>query len=164
MELQQIIDSRLSQGREERVPQALVVVGPIGVGKTTYRKTHLSEGYVHVDSADIFHELSAGDSTFDFPDAFAAEIEQCGRAITRAALTTRRNIVLETPGHEPEPTTRLINSLKLIGYHVELIGLTAERDVCEARHASRGDSVSSYWAAPIHVGWVVSECDALAAA
>lgn len=162
MDLQEMIQRRLGQGRAGQPPEARLVVGPIGVGKTTYRMTHLSEGYVHIDSADIFHELSAGNATLDFPDHFAAQIEHAGRAITRAALAGRLNIVLESPGHEAAPMIRLIDALKRIGYHVEVIGLTADREVCEARHAGRGDSVSSYWAGPIHVGWVVDECEALA--
>ena len=164
MDLQNIIDPRLKQGRKGAVPQALIVTGPIGVGKTFYRRTQLREGYVHIDSADIFHELSAGNPTLDFPNAFSDEIEMSGRALTRRALTSRLNIVLETPGHEAEHMIRLIDSLKSIGYHVEVAALAADRETCEARHASRGDNVSSYWAGPIHVSWVISECEALAAA
>lgn len=163
MEIQEVIDRRLSNGRAGASPEALIVVGPIGVGKTHFRKTQLTDEYVHIDSADIFHEFSAGDASLDFPDAFAIEIEQCGRTVTREALKAGFNIALETTGHEAEHMIRLIDSLKSVGYRVEVMGLTADREICEARHASRGDNVSSYWAGPIHIGWVISECEALAA-
>ena len=160
MDLRQLVSRRLEAGRSETVPQARIVIGPIGVGKTTYRRTELVTGFVHIDSADIFHELSAGDATLDFPDAFQ-EIESIGREITRAALEQRLNIVMETPGHEAARMIELIDSLRAIGYEVQVVALDADRETCEFRHANRGDSVSSYWAAPIHTWWVVSECRAL---
>jgi hypothetical protein len=119
---------------------------------------------VHIDSADIFHELSRGDATLDFPDAFASEIEHIGRALTKAAIDQKLSVVVETPGHDQDELITLINSLKKVGYQVEVQALATDRDSCEAQHANRGDNVSSYWAAPIHVNWVVQECLAQAAA
>jgi hypothetical protein len=84
-DLQVLIDSRLESALHcpSTPPVAVIVMGPIAAGKTTHRKTRLGSGYVHIDSADIFHELSRGDATLDFPDAFASEIEHIGRALTK---------------------------------------------------------------------------------
>ncbi|WP_431108772.1 zeta toxin family protein [Variovorax paradoxus] len=165
-DLQVLIDSRLESALHcpSTPPVAVIVMGPIAAGKTTHRKTRLGSGYVHIDSADIFHELSRGDATFDFPDAFASEIEHIGRALTKAAIGQKLSVVVETPGHDQDELITLINSLKKVGYQVEVQALATDRDSCEAQHANRGDSVSSYWAAPIHVNWVVQECLAQAAA
>lgn len=166
VDLQILIDSRLESALHcpSTPPVAVIVVGPIAAGKTTHRKTRLGSGYVHIDSADIFHELSRGDATLDFPDAFASEIEHIGRALTKAAIDQKLSVAVETPGHDQDEIITLVNSLKKVGYQVEVEALATDRETCEAQHATRGDNVSSYWAAPIHVNWVVQECLAQAAA
>jgi hypothetical protein len=84
--------------------------------------------------------------------------------LTKAAIGQKLSVVVETPGHDQDEIITLINSLKKVGYQVEVQALATDRDSCEAQHANRGDNVSSYWAAPIHVNWVVQECLAQAAA
>lgn len=161
MNLQSLIDSRLSSvsPAEQNPPVAIIIVGPIASGKTTFRKNELGSGYVHIDSADIFHELSNGDPTLDFPDAFSSEIDYIGRRLTKEALYRRLPVVLETPGHDNEQLISLINGLKSVGYKVEISALSTDYETCELQNAMRGDNVSSYWAAPIHVEWVVTECN-----
>ncbi len=122
------------------------------------RKKHFATGYVHIDSADIFHELSNGDPNLNFPAAFAYEIDYVGREITRQALDLGLSIVLETTGHDSDEMISLVNALRLVGYLPEIVALATDRETCERQDAQRGDNVSSYWAAPIHLGWVVSEC------
>lgn len=166
MTLQPLITSRLeiASAKEGESPEAIIIVGPIASGKTMMRKKKFGSGYVHIDSADIFHELSNGDSTLDFPSAFAQEIETVGREMTRLAFDRRLAIVIETPGHDEKEIFALINAFKSVGYSPEIAALSTDRDTCEHQNASRGDNVSSYWAGPIHVGWVVSECAARASA
>ncbi|MFZ2266248.1 MAG: AAA family ATPase [Azonexus sp.] len=161
MNLQSLIDSRLSSASPSvpGSPEAIIVVGPIASGKTTFRKTTLGSGYVHIDSADIFHELSNGDPTLDFPTAFLSEIDYIGRHLTKEALDRQLPVVLEAPGHDAEQLISLINALKSIGYKVEISALSTDEETCELQNATRGDNVSSYWAAPIHVEWVIAECE-----
>lgn len=165
MNLQPFVDSRINPAlpHASHPPSAVIVVGPIAAGKTTHRREKLGPRFVHVDSADIFHELSRGDATLDFPQAFAAEIEAVGRALTHAALDKRLNIAVETPGHDAEETIELVKSLQSAGYVVSVEAVAADRETCELRNATRGDNVSSYWAAPIHVKWIIQACRALAA-
>jgi Zeta toxin len=140
-------------------PTAIFVLGPIAAGKTVFRKKKFAKDrYVQIDSADIFHALSKGDATLDFPAAFAKEIEHVGRAITKTAIENRLDLVLEAPGHDADVLIRAINGLKAIGYVPEIETLATDRDTCERQHAMRGDSVSSYWASPIHLAWVIDEC------
>ncbi|RYH37456.1 MAG: hypothetical protein EON54_19250 [Alcaligenaceae bacterium] len=164
-DLQALIDSRLASALDcsSSPPCAVIVLGPIAAGKTTHRKRHYGSGHVHIDSADIFHELSRGDATLDFPDAFASEIDHVGRALIKEAIDRKLSIVLESPGHDADELTRLFTSLTAVGYQVELEALATDRETCEAQHANRGDNVSSYWAAPIHMNWVLQECSARAA-
>jgi len=160
MDLQDLIDARLASADAhlDTAPLAIIVVGPIAAGKTRYRQTQLNRGFVNIDSADIFHQLSAGDARLDFPDAFADEIEIVGRALTEAALEQKKNIALETPGADADELIKLVDALKSVGYTVEIEAIATDWETCELQNASRGDNVSSYYAAPIHCGWVIDEC------
>ncbi len=142
-------------------PTAVIVVGPIGAGKTYHRHRLLKDGFVQIDSADIFHALSDGDATLDFPDAFDGTIEQIGSAIAHEAIQRRLHIAIETPGHEQPQLLALIDALKRAGYVPELRAIATDRETSERQHASRGDNVSSYYAAPIHVAWVIEACGGL---
>jgi hypothetical protein len=161
--LQDLIDSRLNNASRDSSGLAIVVMGPIAAGKTTHRKTLLRDGFVHIDSADIFHQLSAGDASLNFPDAFAQEIEFIGRSLTAAALEQKMNVVVEIVGHDADEVVNLIEAMKSIGYRVEARSISCDRETCEQQNATRGDNVSSYYAAPIHYNWIVSECARLAA-
>lgn len=158
-----LIDTTLASGgaTAHDAPMAVIVVGPIGAGKTYHRHRLLKDGFVQIDSADIFHALSDGDATLDFPDAFDGAIEQIGSAIAHEAIRRRLHIAIETPGHEQPQLLALIDALRRVGYEPELRAIAADRETCERQHASRGDNVSSYYAAPIHVAWVIGACDGL---
>ena len=166
MNLQPLIDSRINAALpySQRPPVAVIVVGPIAAGKTTHRRERLGSRFVHIDSADIFHELSRGNATLDFPSAFAEEIQYIGHALTQSAFDKSLNIAIETPGHNSDEMTLLIESLKNVGYSVSIEAIATDWETCEAQNASRGDNVSSYWAAPIHVNWIIQECSSRAAA
>lgn len=155
-----LIASTLAQGGVDAhdVPMAIIVVGAIGAGKTHHRHHLLKDGNVQIDSADIFHALSDGDATLDFPDAFDETIERIGSTVAREAIARRLHIAIETPGHEQPQLQTLIEALKRAGYAPELRAIAADRETCERQNASRGDNVSSYYAAPIHVAWVIEAC------
>ncbi len=139
-------------------PMAIIVVGAIGAGKTYHRHHSLKDGIVQIDSADIFHALSNGDATLDFPDTFNEEIERIGSTVAHEAIARRLHIAIETPGHDQTQWLALIEALKQAGYTPELRAITADRETCERQNASRGDNVSSYYAAPIHIAWVIEAC------
>ncbi len=139
-------------------PMAIIVVGAIGAGKTYHRHHLLKDGFVQIDSADIFHALSDGDPTLDFPDAFDEAIERIGSTVAHEAIARRLHIAIETPGHEQPQLLALIEALKHAGYVPELRAITADRETCERQNESRGDNVSSCYAAPIHVAWVIEAC------
>lgn len=139
-------------------PMAIIVVGAIGAGKTYHRHHLLKNGFVQIDSADIFHALSDGDATLDFPDAFDEAIEHIGLTVAHQAIARRLHIAIETPGHERPQLLALIEALKQAGYAPEVRAISADRETCERQNASRGDNVSSYYAAPIHVAWVIEAC------
>jgi AAA domain len=164
MNLQPFIDACLGDVRAQQTdsPTAVFVLGPILAGKTTFRRKMLDAAFfVHIDSADIFHALSAGDASFHFPDAFSEEIQHIGRTVTRIALERRLDVVLETPGHDAQMLTAAIDGLKSLGYTPEIRFIDGDLEECKRREETRGDNVSSYWAAPIHLRWVIDECQRL---
>jgi len=136
-------------------PEAVIIMGGVAVGKTTIRKKNYSVGYVLIDAAEIFHRLSHGDSTLDFPDHFQRPLEMIGRMVTLRALSERRNIVTEIVGHKATQTSKLIDVLNKLGYKVKMITVTCDLHEALRRNETRGDNVSAYYAEQFQYMWII---------
>lgn len=86
-EVDRLFDS--SSVVESGTPKAVILIGGVAAGKTTLREQHYSHGYVLIDSAEMLHHLSNGDSTLSFPDVFKHELELIGPLVTRQALSVK---------------------------------------------------------------------------
>lgn len=139
----------------ENEPRFVIVMGGVATGKTRLRREKFSTGYVLVDAADIFINLSRG-GYYDFPDAFEEPMGLIGRFVAIRAIDERRNIVTEITGSDSAVTMELIEAMKTAGYKVEVIGVTCDIDVAMKRNMSRGDNnISSYYAEPFQSQWLI---------
>jgi len=139
-------------------PVAVIISGGVCAGKTTVRKQRYSTGYVLIDAADIFLNLSRGEF-LPFPEAFREPMDLIGALVAKRALAERRSIVTEIIGSELEPVQQLVDALESIGYGVQ--GVVVDCDVEEAlrRNESRGDeSISAYDAEPFQRAWIIDAC------
>jgi chloramphenicol 3-O-phosphotransferase len=144
-------DSSLSNGAEPRI---VILMGGPAAGKTTIRKQHYSTGYVLVDAAEIFLNLSRGEY-FDFPGPFDEMLAVMGPLIARRAITERRHIVTELIGSEFETTKALIEAMRAIGYRVEMHAITCDLEEAQRRNLSRGDdNISAYYAEHYQRDWL----------
>jgi len=67
--------------QENKKPEfVIIVIGGICSGKTTLQKEKYSNGYVNIDTGEIFIELSQGEY-FDFPSHLEEGINRLGVAI-----------------------------------------------------------------------------------
>jgi len=136
------------------VPCIVLLLGGVAVGKTTIRKERYGTGYVVVDAADIFISLSRGEY-LPFPGPLEEPMELIGALVAEKAIQERRHIVTELIGAEFEPVKALIDSMKAIGYKVEIIGLTCDLEESFRRSENRGDdNISAYYAERYQREWL----------
>lgn len=148
-------ESSLSPDRE---PTAVILIGGPAAGKTTIRIKDYSHGFVLIDAAEIFHHLSRGDATLDFPDAFLEPLELIGSTVARRAISERRNIVTEIIGAELAPTQAMLSALEAIDYSVDLVSVTCDVEEAFLRNLNRGDNISAYYAEPFQRKWIIDAC------
>lgn len=144
-------DSSISHGEP---PHIVILMGGPASGKTTIRTQGYSTGYVLVDAAEIFLNLSRGEF-FPFPAAFEEPMQIIGRFVARRAISERRHIVTELIGADIDPTTALIEAMLAIGYRMDIQPITCDIEEAQRRNLSRGgDNISCYYAEPYQRGWL----------
>jgi hypothetical protein len=78
-----------------------------------------------------------------------------GGLIAERAIKERRHIVTELIGAEFEPVKALIDSMKAIGYKVEIVGISCELEESIRRSENRGDdNISAYYAERFQRQWL----------
>jgi hypothetical protein len=145
-------DSSLPDGAESRI---VIFMGGVASGKTTLRKQRYSTGFVLVDAADIFLNLSRG-GFFPFPEAFEEPMQIIGSILAQRAVAERRNIVTELIGAELDPAKDLIEAMLAIDYKVDLQAITCDVEEAQRRNLNRGDDcISAYYAEPYQRAWLM---------
>jgi hypothetical protein len=145
-------DSSLPDGADSRI---VIFMGGVAGGKTTLRKQGYSTGFVLVDAADIFLNLSRG-GFFPFPEAFKEPMQIIGSLVAQRAVSERRNIVTELIGAELEPAKDLIDAMLAIDYKVDLQAITCDVEEAQRRNLNRGnDCISAYYAEPYQRAWLM---------
>lgn len=131
----------------------VLILGAVGVGKTTFRREKYSNGYVNVDAGDIFIELSKGEY-YDFPSHLKKEMVKIGKSLMLDSLRSKKDIVLEFPGSNYDDVIEITNSSEKLGYTCELEMLQCVIDVAWERNISRGENnISSYFYEKYHLNW-----------
>ena len=148
-------ESSLSKDNQ---PEIVILMGGPASGKTRIRRERFSAGYVLVDAADIFINLSRG-GYYDFPDAFQEPMDLIGRLIASRAVRERCNLVTEIIGGDFEETRELIDAFRSVGYKVTIEAVTCDIEVAMERNMARGENnISSYYAEPFQRGWLIDAC------
>lgn len=136
-------------------PEFVLLCGGVCTGKTTIRKQQYSKGYVLIDAAEIFLNLSNGEY-YDFGTTFEEPLEIIGRLIARQAIKERRNIVTEIIGAQKEEVISIIEAMKSIGYKINLVGTECKLEVSLKRNAQRGnDNISAHYTESYHQRWIL---------
>jgi hypothetical protein len=135
-------------------PRIVILAGGPASGKTTLRKQRFSTGYVLVDAAEIFLNLSRGEF-FPFPGPLEERMELVGRRVAERAIAERRHIVTEIIGADVKPAMGLLHAMSAVGYKVELQAVTCDVGVAAQRNAKRGDDcISAYYAEAYQGSWL----------
>ncbi len=144
-------DSSLPDGADSRI---VIFMGGVACGKTTLRKQRYSTGFVLVDAAEIFLNLSRG-SFFPFPEAFEEPMQIIGSIVAKRAIAERRHIVTELIGAELQPAKDLIDAMLAIDYKVDLQAITCDVKEAQRRNLNRSDDcISAYYAESFQREWL----------
>lgn len=145
-------------------PRFVLFWGGVAAGKTTMRRRQCAEGFVHIDAAEIFAELS-GNSAGAFPGEFKAELEAVGSRLAAEALAAKKDVAMEVIGDEPSLLESLCYGLHSIGYSVEgtCVTLPVEEALKRHRHAVETDPtyVSAFYTEVFHYQWVLAAIERL---
>ena len=145
-------DSSLSNGVP---PELILLIGSVAVGKTTIRKQQYSTGFVVLDAAEIFLNLSRGEF-FPFPKAFQEPMEVIGILVAQRAIAERRHIVIELVGRDIAEVKELIDSMLAIGYRFSIQAVICDLEQAIQRNQNRGDdAISAYYAEPFQRRWLL---------
>lgn len=140
-------------------PRFVLFWGGVAAGKTTMRRHQCAEGFVHIDAAEIFAELSGG-SEGAFPGVFGAELEAVGSRLAAEAVGAKKDIAMEVIGDDPSMLKSLSDGLHSIGYRVEgtCVTLPVEEALKRHQHACETDPtyVSAYFTQAFHYRWVLA--------
>jgi hypothetical protein len=159
-----VYDLRAEAGRffddasrsHEAPPRFVCLMGCPAGGKTTFRRAYLSSGFVLVDAAEVFRNLSRG-IVFDFPGPFAEIMESIGQKIALRAILEQRHIVTEVIGSDFEATMPLLDAMEAAGYWVELYHITCSLEQAQERNLRRADgTVSACYAEAYHRAWLIA--------
>lgn len=141
-------------------PEFVLILGPVCSGKTTFRRQNFSKGYVLIDAAEIFLNLSNGEY-FEFGEAFGEPMEIIGGMIAKRALEERRNIVTEMIGDEE--IKAVFEVMTAINYKVQIKYLECGIEEAYRRNLNRGDdSISATYTQTYHQRWILNAAKEIA--
>lgn len=143
-------------------PTAVILMGGVAAGKTCFRMDNFSRGFVLIDAAEIFHHLCrdiAG--MLRFPGDLIEPLDFIGWSVARRAISEKRNIVTEIIGADGDSVVKLLSVLKEVGYRVEVSAMDCDLKEAKRRDATRGDSISAYYAEPFQIRWITEACDSV---
>jgi hypothetical protein len=143
-----------ASSRTDGKPRLVLISGGACSGKTTLRREKYTEGFVVLDAAEIFLNLSQ-DEYYDFPDAFLEPMELIGQLVAQRALQERRNLVTETLGIEVD-LEAIAHAIGDIDYHLESIWVDCDPKVGWERNVNRSsDNISAYYTQAFHQRWLL---------
>lgn len=144
-------------------PRCVLVLGGICTGKTTFRRQQFAAGYVALDAADIFLNLS-GMVQVAVDSMLCDPIDLMGGLVAARAVRERRILVIEMIGSDGQKLERIILALQANGHLVEVKMLTC--DVTEAIRRSemrQPDRFSAHHTEQLHAAWLLDALGALSA-
>jgi hypothetical protein len=130
------------RGASGNPPEFVIVMGGVGVGKTTIRKQNYAQGYVHFDYGDVNTALRkiVGE---EHPKLTGCTVLACD-LILRACIEGNKNMVIEVIGENEKLITPIIDRMKDIGYHVSIQAITGDIAESYQRHLKAVDEDADY--------------------
>jgi len=142
----------LKEGSKADIPELIIIIGPVGAGKTSYIESNFSKGYVWLDMARIFFDLQK--NTGIRLNRRNEVMNFIGVVTLDLAILEKRNIVMELVGEELEKIDRIIDLMKTHGYNVKITVINSPDDTCFANTKPVSQKhMSSFYTENFHLDW-----------
>lgn len=132
LQLADIVKTFISPGTADIPPKLVLVMGGTAAGKTTIRRQEYAEGYVNFEYGEIYTAVEKVVGR-DHPRlrVYSMFVSQY---ILRSALEEKKNIAVEIIGDNYDKLRPVIDAMENAGYHVEIVGITADVAESYQRH------------------------------
>jgi hypothetical protein len=133
MAVNAIAERFLAVGKSAASPVFALILGGMGAGKTTLRRSKFGDSFVHVDFGDVYLAFEK-DTSFALekkdPRRMAAYGVLACEIILRKSIMAKKNIVVELIGDDAFAVTFLMEMMKGAGYEVQVCPIYG--DIAEA--------------------------------
>ena len=136
--------------------EAIILIGPICSGKTSYRKENITDTHVVIDAGEIYLKLygSAG----GFGEHLTEELNYIGSEIIKKIIANRYSFILEIMPDQYKNLIFIINQLKKLGYKTTGIKFDCTQEEAQIRNTQRDkNDISSYFTENFHIAWLLNE-------
>lgn len=152
-EVDRFLDDSSIPAQDQR-PHLVMLMGAPAVGKTTIRRERYATGFVIVDAAEIFLNLSKG-GVYPFPDAFEEPMNLIGIHVAKMAVFKLRNIFIEAIGTDFQPLKELLDPMYALGYQIDVQLITCDFEESVKRNLGRGpNNISAHFAERFQRSWL----------
>lgn len=132
IEIAEIARPFWEKGVSDNPPNFVILMGGVGVGKTTIRRQQFGNSYAHFDFGEIYiavkKVMEKSDPKFIRYAVIASDV------IFKKIINDKKNIVIEIIGDSVDLITPVINKMREIGYKVSINGVTADPIEAYKRH------------------------------
>lgn len=135
---------------ESTAPQAVLIIGEPGAGKTTLMRPHavsfftdqIKAPFVDIDYDNLRRhhpdvQKIADTSPEDVSAKTAPLTRQLFSKLTQDTLKSRKNVLIDAPVVSPDETMTLMRRLKMAGYSLHLYAMPTNQEYSFARSAKR---------------------------
>jgi len=132
-------------GKSENPPNFVIIMGGVGVGKTTTRKQYFADGYVQFDFGEIYKEIKK-EFGKDNP-RLSQYATVASNMILQESLNAKKNIIIEIIGDKKEIFDPIIDKMIAIGYEFSVRLVTCDPKKAYKRHLIAAKEDKDYFSA-----------------
>jgi predicted kinase len=152
-EINDIIESFFLKGTQKN--EAIILIGPICSGKTSYRKEFVKNTHILIDAGEIYMKLYG--SSAGFGEHLIDELNYIGNEIVKKILINHYSFIMEIMPDQYKNIIKIAKRLQKLGYKVKGIKLDATEEEAIKRNSEREkNDISSYFTENFHIAWLLN--------
>jgi predicted kinase len=142
---EEVVDGFLLKGKQDTPPMFVVIAGPVGTGKTTFRREKYAQDYVLIDAGELF-DIYTADKSGDEAEKMEQRAMAAGVELVERSVGQRRNILIEILGDQEEPKKSILPKMASLGYQTKIEFIDCDVEEALRREKAGGrDNMSAYY-------------------